>query len=75
MKEDEKAMTQGVLRHSANDFVPVKCGEVRCRLCDKNALEIGGYLGRVEDGWECRPSCAVEMSNGERVMAAILGGK
>lgn len=47
-----------------------------CRLCGKSALEINGWLQRVNEKgvtgiWECRPSCDVEMSFEERIMGVI----
>jgi hypothetical protein len=49
---------------------------MKCRLCGKGALEIRGYLKRmnekgVEGIWECRPSCDADLSEEERVIAAI----
>jgi len=49
---------------------------MKCRLCGKGALEIQGYLKRmnetgIEGIWECRPSCDAELSADERVVAAI----
>ena len=54
-------------------------GDMKCRLCGKGVLEIGGYLGRVNetgvDGiWECRPMCGADLTQEVRIMAAILGG-
>lgn len=49
-----------------------------CRLCNKTAHEIGGYLTRVNEKeipaeWECRPSCDAAMSHDDRVLSAIHG--
>lgn len=51
---------------------------MKCRLCGKDATEIRGYLARVNelgvDGvWECRPSCDADLSDEERIIAAIEG--
>ena len=51
---------------------------MRCRLCGKSALEIAGYLVRInpvgEVGvWECRPSCTAQLLPDERVLLAITG--
>lgn len=40
---------------------------MKCRICGKSALEIKGYLERVnpkgvEGIWECRPSCYIDDS-------------
>ncbi len=49
-----------------------------CRLCGKTALEIGGYLTRVNekgvDGiWECRPNCKADLPPDTRLLLAIEG--
>lgn len=49
----------------------------RCRKCGKGALEIRGYLRRMNetgvDGiWECRPACGADMSPDDSVVCAIL---
>ena len=49
-----------------------------CRLCGKNALEIGGYLTRVnptgEAGiWECRPSCEADLPPETKLLMALEG--
>lgn len=49
---------------------------MKCRLCGKGPNEIRGYLKRVNelgvDGiWECRPSCDADLSQEERIVAAI----
>ena len=49
---------------------------IKCRLCGKGATEICGYLKRmneigVEGVWECRPSCGTDLSDEDRVIAAI----
>lgn len=49
-----------------------------CRLCGKNALEIGGFLARVnpkgEAGiWECRPSCGADLPQETKILMAIEG--
>lgn len=49
---------------------------MKCRLCGKSAMEIRGYLARmnekgVEGIWECRPSCNANLSAEERIIAAI----
>lgn len=53
---------------------------MKCRLCGKGVTEIRGYLKRmnelgVEGIWECRPSCDAELSDEERVVAAIEDGQ
>lgn len=53
-------------------------GSARCRICGKTALEIGGYLHRVNELgvvgiWECRPSCSAKLSDDDRLIAAIEG--
>ena len=53
-------------------------GSARCRLCGKTVLEIGGYLHRVNETgvtgiWECRPSCSAQMTDDDRLLAAIEG--
>lgn len=52
--------------------------ESHCRLCGKTALEIKGYLHRVNELgvtgiWECRPSCDANLSADDRLIAAIEG--
>lgn len=49
---------------------------MKCRLCGKGPNEIRGYLKRMNelgvDGiWECRPSCDADLSQEERIVAAI----
>ncbi len=49
-----------------------------CRLCGGGVLDIGGYLHRVNATgvpgvWECRPSCAADLSQEAKLMAAIEG--
>lgn len=49
---------------------------MKCRLCGKGATEIRGYLKRVNEKgvkgiWECRPSCDADLSEDDRVIAAI----
>lgn len=51
---------------------------MKCRLCGKGPNEIRGYLARVNEFgvpgiWECRPSCNADLSQEERVIAAIEG--
>lgn len=51
---------------------------MKCRLCGKSALQIGGYLERVNEKgvegiWECRPICGVYLEPDERIIAAIEG--
>jgi len=52
-------------------------GEMRCRLCEGAAHEVGGYLRRVNalgvlpPIWECRPSCFAEMTQDESLLAAL----
>ena len=57
----------------------MKAGDIRCRLCKANAFECGGYLHRVNEKgvpgiWECRPSCEVDMSTADAIIAAIKAG-
>lgn len=56
----------------------MKAKEVVCRKCGKNALEIGGYLRRVNEKgvpgiWECAPSCDTQLTNEQAIIAAIEG--
>lgn len=56
-----------------------KLSDMRCRLCNRNADEIQGYLTRVNEKgvdpiWECRPDCSAKMSSDARVLAAITEG-
>jgi hypothetical protein len=49
---------------------------MKCRLCGKGPLEIGGYLQRVNEKgmpgiWECRPSCGANLKT--PVIDAING--
>lgn len=49
---------------------------MKCRLCGKTALQIGGYLHRVNAKgiagiWECRPSCDAKLSNEQALFAAL----
>jgi hypothetical protein len=51
-----------------------------CRKCGKSALEIGGYLKRVNKKgvagiWECFPSCDAKLSPDERLLSAIGEGR
>lgn len=54
-----------------------KCSEVRCRLCGKNAQEIGGYLSRVSAKgvlpieMECRPNCSADLPQDARLLLAL----
>lgn len=48
----------------------------RCRLCGKDAQEIGGYLTRVNEKgvegiWECRPSCDADQTFEQNLLAAL----
>lgn len=54
----------------------MKCGDIRCRVCGKNALETGGWLKRVNELgvtgiWECRPHCFSNLTPDERLLAAL----
>lgn len=56
----------------------MKCNEIKCRLCDKSADQINGYLARVNEKgvapiMECRPLCDATLTNDEAVVAAVLG--
>lgn len=59
----------------------MKCGELRCRLCGRNAMESRGWLKRVgEKGdpkalFECRPACegTGALSSGQKLLGAIEG--
>jgi hypothetical protein len=47
-----------------------------CRKCGKNALEIGGYLVRVNATgvtgiWECKPDCKAKRSFEENILDAL----
>lgn len=47
-----------------------------CRICGKGAMEIGGYLQRVNakgnDGiWECKPSCQADLPNETKLILAL----
>lgn len=51
---------------------------MKCRLCGKSALEIQGWLERVNDVgipglWECRPSCKARLMQDECLLGAITG--
>lgn len=53
-------------------------GEMRCRHCDRNAHEIGGYLGRVNKGetpsiWECQPNCQADLPQDTKLLLAVDG--
>lgn len=56
-----------------------KMKDIRCRKCGKNAMEISGYLGRVNPKgevpivMECKPSCDAKMTKEEALIAAISG--
>ena len=57
---------------------PKKVGDMRCRLCNRNAVECGGWLERVNPKGEasileCRPSCLSELPNEQAVLGAITG--
>lgn len=65
-------------RNKARAALAPATGSARCRLCGRTALEIGGYLHRVNEKgvkgiWECRPSCDAKLSNSEAILAAIEG--
>lgn len=57
----------------------MKCGELKCRLCGKDAMQCAGWLQRVgihgdpNAPFECRPSCypRTRMDNAERLLGAI----
>lgn len=50
----------------------MKMGDIRCRLCKRNALESTSYLVKVEGEWQCaRPCEGQEMTNEEKVLDAI----
>jgi hypothetical protein len=49
---------------------------IKCRLCDKDANDCGGWLERVNEKgvpgiWECRPSCDALLPPDERIIGAI----
>jgi len=49
---------------------------MKCRLCNKTAQEINGYLVRVNELgitgiWECRPYCNCELTFDEALLEAI----
>jgi hypothetical protein len=49
---------------------------MKCRLCNKGPLEIGGYLQRVnpkgETGiWECRPCCEADLPQETNLLLAL----
>lgn len=51
---------------------------MNCRICGKTALEIGGYLQRVNEKgvpgiWECRPNCSADLPQDTRLLLAIEG--
>lgn len=48
----------------------------KCRLCGKEANEIGGYLQRVNERgvpgiWECRPNCDSQQTFEQNLIDAI----
>jgi ribosomal protein L37AE/L43A len=48
-----------------------------CRLCKRTAVEIQGWLTRInplgEEGvWECRPTCGATLTQDARLLGAIL---
>lgn len=50
--------------------------EMRCRLCGKTALEIYGWLKRINELgvagiWECRPACDATLPPDEAVLGAL----
>ena len=62
----------------------MKCGDVRCRHCGKNAMESSTYLRRDgqdtagEPLWRCArdchtPSTETRLGDDERLLAAIEG--
>ena len=51
---------------------------MKCRICGKGVLEIGGYLTRVNEKgvpgiWECRPMCGADLPQDTKLMLAITG--
>lgn len=51
---------------------------IRCRLCNRDLKECGGWLARVNEKgvpgiFECRPSCQTELPQDRAVLGAILG--
>lgn len=49
---------------------------MKCRLCNKGPLQIGGYLQRVnpkgETGiWECRPCCEADLPQETNLLLAL----
>lgn len=53
---------------------------MKCRICNKNALQIGGYLTRVNRKgvpgvWECRPTCDAALPSDTKLLMAIDGSE
>jgi len=51
---------------------------MKCRICGKGVLEIGGYMARVNEKgvpgiWECRPMCGADLPQDTKLMLAITG--
>lgn len=49
---------------------------MKCRICNKEHWQIGGYLERVNekgvDGiWECRPSCNADLPQETNLLMAL----
>ena len=56
----------------------IKVNKMICRKCGKTALEIGGYLARVNEKgvagiWECRPVCGADLPQDTKLMLARTG--
>lgn len=52
--------------------------DIRCRLCNRNANEIGGWLKRLNPKgqkgvYECRSSCHAVLHPEYRIVSAIRG--
>jgi len=55
-----------------------KAADMRCRLCNRNMFECGGWLERVNAKGEtsileCRPECLAELSEDHKLLGAITG--
>lgn len=49
-----------------------------CRFCGKCAMQINGYLERINEKgvagiWECRPSCQADLPQDTKLIMAIEG--
>ena len=59
----------------------MKCKDLRCALCGRNAVESRGYLARVGQhgdpnaAFECRPGCegTGRLNETQRLIGAIEG--